>query len=92
MKCPDVNVCCPAGTTCARDVAGNAICQDSTPNPSPNPNPNPDPDSVTVTNNNNNNNNKTTKNDASLPQVVAAWGLMVTVALLSAFLVSPLTV
>ena len=32
------------------------------------------------------------KSDASLPQVVPAWGLVVTVAFLSAFLVSPLTV
>src|SRR5258706_5158648 len=34
---------------------------------------------------------KNMKNDASLPQAVAASGLMVTVAFLSAFLVSPLT-
>ena len=143
VECPGETFCCPVGKTCARDAAGNAVCQDpsnSDPGTTNNTNPlitdkdtnsstndkdtnsstndkdtkkdsndnNKDNNDNNKDNNNNNNNNKDNNNsskstnstssinnqksDASLPQVVPAWGLVVTVAFLSAFLVSPPTV
>ena len=89
MECPGETFCCRPGTTCSRDAAGTATCLNQNGGTVPANSVNASPTQGSNNNNNVNNNSNTNiiKIGGALPQVAVASGLMVTVALLSAFLV-----
>ena len=105
MECPGELFCCRPGSTCTRNAFGVAYCYDPTATevtltpkvalPSPSQGGSDQGGSNNNVNNNTNNNSNTNiinnRVGAAVPQAAAASSLMVTLAFLSVFLVSPLT-